>query len=63
MELKLYDTYERRLRPFETLEPGRAGRYACGPTRMRIPARTTAGFKVCDTGAGSIAAPIDTPPA
>lgn len=32
MELKLYDTYERRLRPFDTLEPGRAGLYACGPT-------------------------------
>jgi cysteinyl-tRNA synthetase len=32
MELKLYDTYERRLRPFEALESGRAGLYACGPT-------------------------------
>jgi cysteinyl-tRNA synthetase len=32
MELKLYDTYERRLRPFEALQPGRAGLYACGPT-------------------------------
>jgi cysteinyl-tRNA synthetase len=32
MELKLYDTYERRLRAFEPLEPGRAGLYACGPT-------------------------------
>jgi cysteinyl-tRNA synthetase len=28
----LYDTYERRLRPFTALEPGRAGLYACGPT-------------------------------
>jgi cysteinyl-tRNA synthetase len=28
----LYDTYERRLRPFDALEPGRAGLYACGPT-------------------------------
>ena len=32
MPLMLYDTYERRLRPFESLEPGRAGLYACGPT-------------------------------
>jgi cysteinyl-tRNA synthetase len=32
MALNLYDTYERRLRPFESLEPGRAGLYACGPT-------------------------------
>ena len=32
MELMLYDTYERRLRPFEALQPGRAGLYACGPT-------------------------------
>ena len=32
MELKLYDTYERKLRPFEPLEPGKAGLYACGPT-------------------------------
>ncbi|WP_198120133.1 cysteine--tRNA ligase [Massilia rhizosphaerae] len=32
MELTLYDTYERRLRPFTSLEPGRAGLYACGPT-------------------------------
>jgi cysteinyl-tRNA synthetase len=30
--LTLYDTYERRLRPFEALQPGRAGLYACGPT-------------------------------
>jgi len=32
MPLMLYDTYERRLRPFESLEPGHAGLYACGPT-------------------------------
>jgi cysteinyl-tRNA synthetase len=32
MELKLYDTYERRLRPFTSLESGRVGLYACGPT-------------------------------
>jgi cysteinyl-tRNA synthetase len=32
MDLMLYDTYERRLRPFEALAPGRAGLYACGPT-------------------------------
>jgi cysteinyl-tRNA synthetase len=32
MELQLYDTWERRLRPFEALQPGRAGLYACGPT-------------------------------
>lgn len=32
MDLMLYDTYERRLRPFASLEPGRAGLYACGPT-------------------------------
>ncbi|KQW91421.1 cysteine--tRNA ligase [Massilia sp. Root418] len=32
MELMLYDTYERKLRPFEPLQPGKAGLYACGPT-------------------------------
>ena len=32
MDLHLYDTYERRLRPFIPLEAGRAGLYACGPT-------------------------------
>jgi cysteinyl-tRNA synthetase len=32
MDLMLYDTYERRPRPFDPLEPGRAGLYACGPT-------------------------------
>ena len=32
MALKLYDTWERRLRPFEPLQAGRAGVYCCGPT-------------------------------
>jgi cysteinyl-tRNA synthetase len=32
MKLMLYDTYERRLRPFASLAPGHAGLYACGPT-------------------------------
>src|SRR5450830_265207 len=32
MTLHLYDTYERSLRPFEPIEPGKAGLYACGPT-------------------------------
>lgn len=32
MELMLYDTYARKLRPFQPLEPGKAGLYACGPT-------------------------------
>jgi cysteinyl-tRNA synthetase len=32
MPLMLYDTYERRLRPFDALASGRAGLYACGPT-------------------------------
>ncbi|KQV88621.1 cysteine--tRNA ligase [Massilia sp. Root351] len=31
-ELMLYDTYQRELRPFKPLEPGKAGLYACGPT-------------------------------
>ena len=30
--LKLYDTYERALRTFEPLEPGKVGLYCCGPT-------------------------------
>ena len=30
--LRLFDTYERRVRPFEPLEPGKAGIYCCGPT-------------------------------
>jgi cysteinyl-tRNA synthetase len=32
MSLTLYDTWERRLRPFDALQSGRAGLYACGPT-------------------------------
>ncbi|MEH6435040.1 cysteine--tRNA ligase [Massilia sp. DD77] len=32
MDLMLYDTYERALRPFHPLQAGRAGLYACGPT-------------------------------
>ena len=32
MTLKLYDTYERKLREFVPLEPGRVGLYTCGPT-------------------------------
>ena len=32
MTLHLYDTYERRLRPFEPLDPPKVGLYACGPT-------------------------------
>ncbi|PHV32325.1 cysteine--tRNA ligase [Janthinobacterium sp. BJB312] len=32
MTLHLYDTYSRSLRPFETIAPGQAGLYACGPT-------------------------------
>ena len=32
MSLHLYDTYSRSLRPFEAIEEGRAGLYACGPT-------------------------------
>ena len=32
MPLHLYDTYSRTLRPFEPIEAGRAGLYACGPT-------------------------------
>jgi cysteinyl-tRNA synthetase len=32
MDLMLYDTYERQLRRFDALQPGRAGLYACGPT-------------------------------
>ena len=30
--LRLFDTYERRVRPFEPLESGKAGIYCCGPT-------------------------------
>ncbi|WP_312440686.1 cysteine--tRNA ligase [Janthinobacterium sp.] len=32
MTLHLYDTYSRSLRPFEAIEAGKAGLYACGPT-------------------------------
>ena len=32
MELQLFDTYERKVRPFEPLTPGKVGIYACGPT-------------------------------
>ncbi len=31
-ELQLFDTYERRVRPFEPLEAGKVGLYCCGPT-------------------------------
>ncbi|MEJ6515447.1 MAG: cysteine--tRNA ligase, partial [Pseudomonadales bacterium] len=30
--LQLFDTYERRIRPFEPLTPGKVGLYCCGPT-------------------------------
>lgn len=32
MPLHLYDTYTRSLREFQSIEPGRVGLYACGPT-------------------------------
>ena len=32
MDLMLYDTWTRALRPFQPLHPGEAGLYACGPT-------------------------------
>lgn len=32
MTLHLYDTYSRSLRPFASIEEGKAGLYACGPT-------------------------------
>ena len=32
MTLQLFDTYERKVRPFEPLMPGKVGIYACGPT-------------------------------
>jgi len=32
MQLQLFDTYERKVRPFEPLTPGQVGVYACGPT-------------------------------
>lgn len=30
--LQLFDTYERQVRPFEPLNPGKVGLYCCGPT-------------------------------
>ena len=32
MTLQLFDTYERRIRPFEPLKAGEVGLYCCGPT-------------------------------
>ena len=32
MELQLFDTYERRVRPFTPLTPHQVGMYCCGPT-------------------------------
>ena len=32
MKLQLYDTYERKLRDFEPINPSEVGVYACGPT-------------------------------
>ncbi len=32
MKLRLFDTYERQVRDFEPLNPGKVGLYACGPT-------------------------------
>lgn len=32
MKLQLFDTYEREVRPFKSLNPGEVGIYACGPT-------------------------------
>ncbi len=32
MQLQLFDTYDRVIRPFIPLEPGKVGLYACGPT-------------------------------
>ena len=37
MPLRFYDTLSRSLRPFEPLEPGRVGFYACGPTVYQRP--------------------------
>jgi cysteinyl-tRNA synthetase len=31
-EIRLYDTHERRVRPFAPREQGKVGIYACGPT-------------------------------
>ncbi|MBL4680283.1 MAG: hypothetical protein JKY88_06110 [Pseudomonadales bacterium] len=30
--LHLFDTYERKVRLFEPIEPGKVGLYCCGPT-------------------------------
>jgi cysteinyl-tRNA synthetase len=32
LPLQLFDTYEREIRPFEPLVPGKVGLYCCGPT-------------------------------
>lgn len=32
MGLRLFDTYEREIRDFEPIEPGKVGLYCCGPT-------------------------------
>ena len=32
LPLEFYDTYSRSVRPFEPIEPGKAGVYCCGPT-------------------------------
>jgi cysteinyl-tRNA synthetase len=32
ISLQLFDTYERKVRPFEPLEAGKVGMYCCGPT-------------------------------
>ncbi|MGB7192958.1 MAG: cysteine--tRNA ligase [Collimonas pratensis] len=32
MELHLYDSWERRVRRFDSIQPGRVGMYCCGPT-------------------------------
>ncbi|MBT5196777.1 MAG: cysteine--tRNA ligase, partial [Gammaproteobacteria bacterium] len=32
MNLQLFDTYERKVRPFEPLVDNKVGIYACGPT-------------------------------
>jgi cysteinyl-tRNA synthetase len=37
MPLTFYNTLSRQLEPFEPLEPGRVGIYACGPTVYQLP--------------------------
>ena len=32
LPLRLFDTYERKIREFRPIKPGRVGLYACGPT-------------------------------